>query len=167
MKIKSIGEILKDRDKNQTPDLRGLPIRPRNKQNRFYIDNEFLERGYVARFKKFPLIPVYAVLCKYANARTQKCWPACETIIKETGIKNRNTVWAVITLLEKLSIIYTERSSGRTSNRYWMLDSKYWKEPNSITVDTVRDWVNKNRIKKKPTVSNEETNSIPGDTRSH
>lgn len=160
MTIKSTEEILRNRYVWTYTKKSDTITRPKIKKNRFYIDNEFLEKGYVSRFKRFPILQVYSVLCKYANARTQKCWPGYSTLMKETGIKNRNTISAMLMLLEKLNIVRINRSKGRTSNQYWMIDCRYWEKPNSITTDTVRGWVNK-KLARKSTVLNHQITVSP------
>ena len=75
----------------------GYLVREKGKRTRFYIDNEFLKLGYAAAVRH--LLSVYGVLCKYAHAETQKCWPALDTIMKEGGGSNRRTVLIVIKTL--------------------------------------------------------------------
>ncbi len=49
-----------------------MPIRPRGKKNRLFIDNEYFAERYGEVLPPSAL-PSYAVLAKYANARTQSC----------------------------------------------------------------------------------------------
>ncbi len=57
-----------------------LPVRPRNKPTRLFIDNEYFSERYGEVLPPSALA-VYAVLAKYANSRTQSCWPSVATIV--------------------------------------------------------------------------------------
>ena len=81
----------------------GFIVRDRNKKSRFYIDNEFYSLGYAAAVNH--LASVYSVLCKYANAETQRCWPSIDTILKETGLTNRRVVLGIINAFIKPVLI--------------------------------------------------------------
>lgn len=118
---------------------RGVPTplrRPKGKQTRYFVDNEFLEGGYAARFRKYHILPVYAVLCRHAKADAQTCFPSYKQVMKLTGLTNRNRVSLALRILEALNIIFIEHSAGRQSNRYLLLRTELWKSPDSITVDT-------------------------------
>ena len=108
-----------------------LPIRPRNKQTRLFIDNEYFSECYGSVLPASAFL-VYAVLCKYANARTQVCYPSVALIQKETGIRSAKTVFASLKLLEQCRIIEISHSKGRSSNKYILLDSKIWLKPNPV-----------------------------------
>jgi len=82
---------------------------------------------------------VYSVLCKYANARTQCCWPTIPTIMGEAGIGSRETMFAAVKTLEAHRIIAVRRSKGRYANVYILLDCAYWLPPNSADSRTVPD----------------------------
>jgi hypothetical protein len=114
----------------------GFLVRELKKKTRFYTDNEFLDKGYASFFGRKSLI--YFVLEKYANAKTQTCFPSYKTIMKETGIKNRNTIAKTINAFEYLNLVGIKRSKGRKPNIYYLLDSSQWKPLNSIILDTVR-----------------------------
>ena len=107
------------------------------KRTRFYIDNEFLMWGYAAKYRKMSLIDVYCVLAKYANAKSQKCLPSLQTIIRESGIKNRNTVVKALKKLEELDIVKILHSKGRLPNLYLLQDTSIWARE-GITDDTVQ-----------------------------
>ncbi len=110
-----------------------LPVRPRNKKTRLWIDNEYFSEHYG---EALPLsaLAVYAVLAKYANARTQSCFPSIATIMKESGIKSAKTVFASLKQLEQYRLIEISRSKGRSSNRYALLDSSIWLKPNYVNI---------------------------------
>ncbi len=150
-------------------NFEGLPVRQSKKNTRLFIDNEYFEKGYARLFSK-NVLAVYCVLAKYANYQTQTCFPSIGIIMRESGIKRRNTVIDGLKILEAYSIIHTEHSKGWSPNQYALLSSGIWKEPDSINIDTVL------RTKKIPkTVSKSESkqyqnhslNSISSDTGNH
>lgn len=109
--------------------------RQKLKKTRLFIDNEYIERGYLAKLPK-SASSVYLVLAKYANADTQTCFPGVETIRKEAGINKNYTVRA-IRILEALNIITAKRIK-RKSSHYTLVDSEFWKPVSSINVDTYK-----------------------------
>jgi hypothetical protein len=113
------------------------PIRPRDKKTRLWIDNEYFEKRYAAAFPQSVSL-VYAVLAKYANARTQSCWPSAQTIMSEAGVASRETLFSAIKMLEAHSIIAVCRSKGRHANTYTLLDCRAWLPPNSAGKRTVQ-----------------------------
>lgn len=117
-------------------NMSNLPIRRPNKKTRFFIDNEYLEKGYAKKFST-ATFAVYAVLARHANARAQTCFPSIPTIMQKGGIGNRNTVVAALKQLEEYNIIAVDHSKGRQSNFYTLLDVQHWRALNSITSDTV------------------------------
>ncbi len=152
MTMEKIGEILSKKIANfeKLCAERNFPVRPPKKSTRLYIDNEYFGKGYAAFFPKWATM-VYLVLAKYANYRTQICYPSIKTIIRESGVSNRNSVVNAIKVLEAYKIIGTWHSKGRIANCYVLLSSSIWGEPNSISMDTIKK---SNSIKKaSPTVS--------------
>ncbi|MBU1102759.1 helix-turn-helix domain-containing protein [Patescibacteria group bacterium] len=161
-RLKKINKITQEISKD-------LPIRADKRKTRLFIDNEYFKKGYASLFRKSVTL-VYCVLAMYANKKTQTCFPSIETIMKESGIKRRNSIVDSSRVLESYNIVTIFRSKGLNPNIYSLLDPSVWKEPNSINVDTVLK--NKNRPE---TVSenqpqqyqNQPPNSIPTDTRNH
>jgi len=98
-------------------------------RDRLWIDNEYFTEHYG---EALPLsaLAVYAVLAKYANARTQSCFPSVATIMRESGIKSTKTAYAALKDLEQYRLIEISHSKGRSSNRYTLLDSSIWLKPN-------------------------------------
>lgn len=117
-----------------------IEARRKNKKTRLYIDKEFISSGYASEYRKFSLIDIYTSLAYYANYESQKCFPSIETIMHNTGLKNRNKVIKGIKKLEELNIIFVTRSKGKKSNEYMLLDPSCWKKINSITGDTVQQY---------------------------
>lgn len=113
-----------------------LPVRPSKKNTRLFIDNEYFEKGYAGLFPK-SVLAVYCVLAKYANYWTQICFPSINIIMREGGIRRRNTVITGLRILEAYRIIRIEHSKGWSPNQYALLSSDIWKKPDSINIDTV------------------------------
>src|SRR3989344_8427852 len=114
----------------------GYLVRERGKQTRFYIDNEFLKLGYAAAVRH--LLSVYGVMCKHARSDTQKCWPALDTIMKESGVSNRRTVLGVINALEYFRMIGTKNDKDLNRNTYYILTQSRWHELTSGTRATAQ-----------------------------
>ncbi len=146
-----------------------LPVRPSKKNTRLFIDNEYFEKGYAKLFPK-SVLTVYCVLAKYANYQTQTCFPSIDIIMRESGIKRRNTVINDLKILEAYSIIHIEHSKGWSPNQYALLSPVAWTEPDSIDIDTVlkSKKILKTVSKSKPKqYQNQSYNSISSDTGNH
>lgn len=164
--------LLRDRKipKPKPGNFDGFPIRELGKQTRLWIDNEFFERGYAETFRGKRVLDVYCILAKYANSKNQTCFPSLSTIMKEAGIKNRNTVVDAIKLLETFRLIFIEHSKGWRPNHYVLLRNSNWKPSDSIAIDTVLA-----KHKKDKTVSDnigeryqmQPRDGITSDTRNH
>ena len=165
--MKSLQEILQNKISEPENQRSNLPIRPLKKKTRFYIDNEYFAKGYGQLFHRSRVFDVYGVLAKYSNHRKQVCWPAIKTIMRESGIRNRNTVVKALNLLESYSIIYISHSRGKHTNQYTLLDSRLWKPANSITSDTVQDLVTSLAENTQVHTQIEVSNSISSDTENH
>lgn len=113
-------------------NLEEFTVRQR-RSKRFYVDNELLE--CMAPILKPHGIAIYCVLAKHANSKTQRCWPAYETIMKQSGVGKRNTITKYLNLLQKHGLIAI-RGVGR-KNIYWLLDVSCWLI-NSGQKDTIR-----------------------------
>jgi hypothetical protein len=102
------------------PDyVRLLPNkRPKNKETRFYIDNEILE-VYASKIGTYGIV-VYNALAKHAHSNDQICWPKYETLMKETGIGNKNTISKYLKILEKVHLIKVWRKHKKV-NYYCLL----------------------------------------------
>lgn len=134
-------------------------IRAGYSKGRFYIDNKVIDENYVAKLGE--RFNIYVVLARRANSETQGCYPSCETLMRESGIKNRNRVFSTIELLEKVNMIKIVRSRGKTSNRYWLIDQSEWKPADIIPPDTVATVSKSGRKQYQKTLFN----SITSDTR--
>ena len=110
-------------------------IRRRDKKQRFYIDNEFVDQGYLSFSRR--AASVYFALARHANAENQDCFPSYELLMKETGIKNRSSIARAIDALENANTISVKRSRNRKGNHYYLLDTSQWRKLNSLSSKTV------------------------------
>jgi len=164
--MKSICDIIKT--KHEIDILEGatnFTIRPKGKVTRLFIDNEYVEQGYLAKFPRY-VTPIYLVLARHSNAKTQTCFPSISTIQTESGIKNRNSVVGAIKILEDHNIISVDHSRGRRPNFYTLLDIVIWKPINGITTNTVVKSSNNINCEGQQ-YQNEWPNSITSDTGNH
>lgn len=127
----TIAELMKILDDNS----KTVPIRRPNKQGRFYIDNEVIDRDYLKVFDKALLL--YLILAKHANAKNQGCFITYETIMKEGGITNRNSISKNLKILSALNMIIIKNMKGTRCNFYYLVDNSKWKPANSIRIDTI------------------------------
>ena len=142
MTMKTMEHLLKNykekffRNMDERREKIALPIRPRDKKNRTFLDNEWFERGYASTFS-WGVSITYFVIAKYANARTQSCFPSTETIMRNGGM-SRGTVFSSTKILESHNVISVRRSKGRQPNVYTLLDCRVWPPPNGTVSGTVR-----------------------------
>jgi hypothetical protein len=108
--------------------------RPKIKKTRYWIDNEYIERGYMRTFVGSVTL-VYDVLARHANARTQTCFPSIKTISKEAGLGSRRIVIEAIRTLERYAIIAVVRRPHR-ANEYLLRDCRTWIPLEGFTKDT-------------------------------
>lgn len=127
--MKPINELMKrnPREIAHSGSFSDFPIRRKGKKTRFFTENEYLSLGYARSLSKHATL-TYLVLEKYANAKTQACFPSMETIMKEGGICNKRYVSKGIKELEKYGIIFVNRPQKRGSNIYHLLDTSVWKK---------------------------------------
>jgi hypothetical protein len=106
-------------------------LRKKDKATRFFVDNEYVEKGYLAALPH-QTTSVYIALIKHCNTKTQSAFPALKTLQKLAGIKNRNSLISSISLLEDLNIIQVVRTKGGVNcpNHYGFVNSNYWVEIN-------------------------------------
>lgn len=100
-------------------------VRSKRQEDWFWIDNEFVENGYLALNKS--VAAVYLCLCKYANNKTQDPHPSLRTMSKVTGL-DRNTIRKNIELLEKYQLVHISTEQGQYGVRYVynLLDKTEW-----------------------------------------
>jgi hypothetical protein len=162
--MRRLGDILNSKKviPTQTEVETGLPVRAFT-QKSLYLHNKYLEDGYMAAFPSTTTL-VYCVLAKYANARTQRCFPAYETIAREAGVHNRQTISTALRILEACGLIYIRHGKGgNTPNVYVLLEPSNWQLPDSVTVDTLRK--KRRSIKKaSPKYQNDTSGSSTDDT---
>ena len=103
----------------------GLCYMPRSRSNRqmeartikdgnFHWANNAILDGY-GRLLGPDALAVYYALCRFANNRTQRCWPSQSTIANRTGM-TRRTVRKALRKLEGFCLVEIERHLGGASN---------------------------------------------------
>jgi hypothetical protein len=109
-------------------------LRGKRKPTRFFIENEFVNEGYMAKLPKL-CTPVYCAILKHGNTQTQVAWPSMDTIQKLTGEKNRNYVVNAVRLLVECGIIGVVQSKTgfKTLNLYYFKSVDFWKSIAHIT----------------------------------
>lgn len=124
------------------------PQRPsRGKATRLFIDNEYFAKGYAAFFPSSTTV-VYLVLSKYANQRSQTCFPSIGRIGREIGTTSHNTVINALKILEGYNLIAVSRAVGRGSNLYKLVDVPAWVPVKAISLEELRGRKLKSRSKR-------------------
>jgi len=111
------------------------PLRSRDKQSKFFIDNEFVEKGYLTLPPSE--IKLYLVIAKYANSQRQDCWPSYGTLMLQSGIKSRATIANGLKALINRNMIRIVRIKERRSNTYQLIHCFYWRR--SISTPSCTD----------------------------
>lgn len=108
-------------------------LREKNKPTRFFVDNEYVDKGFLAAFPH-QVTSVYMALLKHCNTKTQTAYPGLKTLQRLTGIKNRNSLITSISMLEEYNILTIVRSKGGTNNpnMYGFVSSHEWSEIDPI-----------------------------------
>lgn len=103
-------------------------LRGKRKPTRFFVENEFVEHGYMEKLPKLCTL-VYCAILKHGNTQTQVAWPSLTTIQDLTGEKNRNYVSNAVRLLVECSIlgVVQTKSGFKTLNLYYFKSVDFWK----------------------------------------
>ncbi len=103
-------------------------LRGKRKPTRFFVENEFVEHGYMEKLPKLCTL-VYCAILKHGNTQTQVAWPSLTTIQDLTGEKNRNYVANAVRLLVECSIlgVVQTKSGFKTLNLYYFKSVDFWK----------------------------------------
>lgn len=103
-------------------------LRGKRKPTRFFVENEFVEHGYMEKLPKLCTL-VYCAILKHGNTQTQVAWPSLTTIQELTGEKNRNYVANAVRLLVECSIlgVAQTKSGFKTLNLYYFKSVDFWK----------------------------------------
>jgi hypothetical protein len=109
-------------------------LRGKRKPTRFFIENEFVSEGYMAKLPKICTL-VYCAILKHGNTQTQVAWPNLDTIQELTGEKNRNYVANAVRLLVECSIlgVVQTKSGFKTLNLYYFKSVDFWKSIGHVT----------------------------------
>jgi hypothetical protein len=113
---------------------REYKIRDQRKKEWFWIDNEYLN-GYGKFFGAIG-VAIYVSLCRYANNKTQQCFPAQKRIAEDLNISDR-AVRKYLKLFEQYRIICVEREKDKNTMRwknnvYVLLDKSNWIRPEEL-----------------------------------
>ncbi len=109
-------------------------LRGKRKPTRFFIENEFVSEGYMAKLPKICTL-VYCAILKHGNTQTQVAWPNLDTIQELTGEKNRNYVANAVRLLVECGIlgVVQTKSGFKTLNLYYFKSVNFWKSIAHVT----------------------------------
>lgn len=101
--------------------------RPKHKPNRFVVDNEYVDKGYLAYLPHL-CTKIYLALLVHCNTKTQTAFPGIERLKDYSGEKNKNSIFKAISILEDYRIIIIFRTVGGShkSNLYQFVSSKEW-----------------------------------------
>ena len=105
-------------------------IRDLRTHNRFFVDNKLIDEfGEIIGVYG---IAIYAALCRFADLRTQRCFPSYQTLADRLDCSRRKVI-DVMALLEDCHIIRKARrydDDGHiTSNWYDLMDKSDWQTP--------------------------------------
>jgi hypothetical protein len=109
-------------------------IRDKRNKEWFWLDNEYFN-GYGKIFGAVG-VAIYVSLCRYANNKTQECFPSQEKIAENLNITSR-TVRKYLKLFEEYKIIAVDREKDENTKRwknnvYVLLDKSEWISPEEI-----------------------------------
>lgn len=109
-------------------------LRGKRKVTRFFVDNEYVENGYMEKLPKLCTL-VYQGLLFHSNTETQTAWPSFKTLTKHTGEKNRNYISNALRLLKECGIIGVVqcKKGFKTLNLYYFQATDYWISLDHIT----------------------------------
>jgi hypothetical protein len=104
--------------------LETFEVRDLREKTKFVLDDKFFD-VYV-RVLGTNALGVYCALSRRAD-KEQKCWPAQKTIAMELNL-SEPTVSEWIKVLDFFNIIKKKRIGRQCTNRYYLIDKKYWKK---------------------------------------
>lgn len=109
-------------------------LRGKRKATRFFVENEFVDEGYMKKLPKLCTL-VYCAILKHGNTKTQVAWPSLTTIQDLTGEKNRNYVANAVRLLVECGIlgVVQAKSGFKTLNLYYFKSISFWKSIGHVT----------------------------------
>jgi len=98
-----------------------IKVRSKRKENRYYIDNEFLN-GYAKKVGWQGHI-VYSALCRHE--KKGKAFPGFRHLAEELGV-SKGTIGKGVELLKEYNIIQVEKGK-QNKFTYWLTDYTDWK----------------------------------------
>lgn len=110
----------------------GQPFEVKDQRNtgNYIVQDKFLDTR--AKFVGVYSLGVYNSLCRHSGT-DKRSWPSINKISEELGI-GKDSVIKGIKFLEFWKIIVKERVGKRTNNRYFLIDKRYWKPVNDLTI---------------------------------
>ena len=105
-------------------ELETFEVRDLRRKEKFFLDDVFFN-GYV-RILGTNTLGVYCSLARHADKK-QKAYPSQEKIAEELNI-SRQTVNECLGILEYFKIIKKQRIGKKCTNRYWLLDKRFWRK---------------------------------------
>ncbi|MFH1287982.1 MAG: helix-turn-helix domain-containing protein [bacterium] len=131
-----------------------IKTREPSDKNRFFLDNEFFD--IYAKILGSNALAVYCSLCRHAD-REQKCYPSQKKIAEELKL-SRATVNEQLKVLETFGIIKIQRIGKQCTNRYYLLDKKYWvKDIPATSEDLTSPDVKPAEVRSQPDLHQEST----------
>ena len=131
-----------------------IKVRSKRTENRYYIDNEFLN-GYAAKVGWKGHI-VYSALCRHE--KNGKAFPGLRHLAKELGVSVA-TVARGVKILEEYNIIQIEKPEKKNQSfTYWITNYINWKD-----IDKKNKWFNQSRVspQKHPCITTETARVSP------
>lgn len=123
-------EIFKD---GQNKPIDRFEVRDLRKQTRFAVDNYFIDK--YTNILGPSVSMVYMSLVRHSN-KGQKTWPSQKLIAQEVGI-GRQWVSTSLSVLQFFNLIRSVRVGKRCTNRYYLVDEKYWRVDFNAMLDEV------------------------------
>ncbi len=133
----------------ETSMSENFEVRDLRAKERFFMDDAFFN-GYV-KILGTNALGVYCSLCRHAD-KQQKCFPSEDKIAEELSISNP-TVIGCINVLEYFRIIKKKRVGKQCTNRYYLMDKKYWRKDWEVILTELNSGEdNLNNFRNKPSL---------------
>lgn len=128
-----MGDVYEIFDDGADEPIDRFEVRDVRKQTRFMVDNFFID-GF-ARILGPSCSMVYMSLVRHTN-RQQKTWPSQNLIAEEVDI-TRQWVGRYLAILQYFNIIRSVRVGRRCTNRYYLIDEKYWRTDFEVMLEEI------------------------------
>lgn len=128
-----MGDVYEIFDDGADEPIDRFEVRDVRKQTRFMVDNCFIDD--FARILGPSCSMVYMSLVRHTN-RQQKTWPSQTLIAEEVDI-TRQWVGRYLAILQYFNIIRSVRVGKRCTNRYYLIDEKYWRTDFEVMLEEI------------------------------